>query len=112
MDSITIDGRFLILFVAIIILFIAFIIETLNIWLENQDHRKARAWDDQRARPSFIDWLIKLASANKTFQRTLIICSVPFIVFLMVVRHPVLIIKKAAIYFEKEFNSLFEFIKR
>lgn len=110
MDSTTIDGRFLVLLIAVILLMFAIIIQTLNIWLENQDHRRARAWDKGRCNKNFIDWFANKAAANQFFLNTIILFSIPMVAIWMWIRYPNLCWKKVKDHFYKQINSALEYL--
>lgn len=112
MDKITIDGRFLILIVVLIVSFFLFIVQTMNIWLENQNHRKARAWDNSKCRTSFIDFLAEKISSHQFFIRSLIIVSIPFVLLWLLVRYPHLFIRKAVNNFHKQINSALDYLRK
>lgn len=111
METINIDGRFLILMFVLLLAFIALINLTASVWLENQDHRKARAWDDEKCNQNFMDWLARKVAANLFFKRVMIICLVPFVVFWILFRYPNLFFKKAYDHFEKQVNSALDYLR-
>ncbi len=111
METINIDGRFLILAIIFLMVFIAFINLTASIWIENQDHRKARAWDDEKCNQNFMDWLAIKVASNPFFKRIMILCLVPFVVCWILLRYPNLFFKKAYDHFEKQVNSALNYLR-
>ncbi len=112
MDKITIDGRALVLFMVLVISFLIFLVQTLNVWLENQDHRKARAWDNDKCRANFIDWFAGRVEANPFFVKALIIGSLPVVIIWALAKHPVLFIRKAQKHFNQQVNSITDYLRK
>lgn len=112
METINIDGRFLILAVALLLAFVAVINLTANIWLENQDHRRARGWDNEKCQQNFLDWLALKIVSNIFFNKVMVAILIPFVVLWMLIRHPNLFIKRAYDHFEKQVNSALDFLRR
>lgn len=112
METINIDGRFLIMITAIALLLFAIITQTLNIWLENKDHRRARGWDNEKCKQNFLDWLALKVAANPFFKKVIISFLIPFIVVWLLFRYPNLFFKKAYYHFEKQINSALDYLRR
>ena len=101
----------MILLIAIILAFIAFINFTASVWLENQDHRKARAWDDKKCNQNFMDWLALKVTANPFFKKVMISFLIPLVVLWILFRHPNLLIRRAYENFEKQINSALDYLR-
>jgi hypothetical protein len=61
---------------------------TLNIWLENIDHRKARAWGNEKCKRNFIDWLAHNVAEDTLFRKVVIFSLVPFVAIYMLKKYP------------------------
>ena len=111
METINIDGRFLILVFVLLLAFIALINLTASVWLENQDHRKARAWDDDKCNQNFMDWLALKVASNLFFKKVMVTCLIPFVVLFVFIRYPHLMLKRAYYHFEKQVNSALDYLR-
>jgi len=112
METINIDGRFLILFVAVILALVALMNFAASVWLENQDHRRARGWDNDKCNKNFLDWLALKVAANPFFKRVMIGFLIPVVVLYVFIRYPHLMFKRAYENFEKQVNSALDFLRR
>lgn len=112
METINIDGRFLILLIVIILVLIAFINLTASIWLENQDHRKARAWDDEKCNQNFLDWLAIKVAANPLLKKVTVAVLIPVVALWMWIRYPHKIIKRLVNEFADQVNNAIDSLRR
>jgi hypothetical protein len=107
-----IDGRFIILIIALALLMLAIVKQTLNVWLENQDHRKARAWDNDKCNQNFMDWLALKVASNLFFKKVMVAGLIPFVVLFLFIRYPHLVLKRAYYHFEKQVNIALDSLRR
>lgn len=111
-ETVNIDGRFLILMIVIILVLFAFINLTASVWLENQDHRKARAWDDEKCNQNFMDWLARKVAANPLFKTAMIAVLIPIVAIYMWIRYPHKIIKRMYNDFADQVNNAIDSLRR
>lgn len=111
-ETVNIDGRFLILMIVIILVLLAFINLTASIWLENQDHRKARAWDNEKCNQNFIDWLAVRVAANPFFKKVMVSFLIPVVAVWMLIRYPHKVIKRMINEFVDQVNNAMDSLRR
>jgi len=103
---ITVDGRLFFLLVFVIFIIGAFAVTTLNIWLENIDHRQKRGITDPlKCNRNFIDYLALKIIGHSSIQKFIVLLSLPLVALYMWIRYPAECIKRTVEHFTRQIKS-------